>query len=266
MTDPTPCGADRDFGFGTRAIHAGAQPDPVTGARATPIHQTTSFVFDDAEHASSLFNLQTFGNVYSRISNPTVAVFEERIASLENGRAALACASGMAAQMAALLAILKTGDHIVAASTLYGGTVGQLGVGFARLGIETTFVDPADPENFARAMRPNTRAVYGETIGNPLVNVLDIAAIAEVAHAHGVPLIIDNTVASPYLCNPLALGADIVVHSATKYIGGHGTTMGGVVVEGGHFPWDNGKFPEMVEPSRAYHGVKFYVIAVQPMH
>ncbi len=259
-------GADHAYGFGTRAIHAGAQPDPVTGARATPIHQTTSFVFDDAEHASSLFNLQTFGNVYSRISNPTVAVFEERIASLENGRAALACASGMAAQMAALLAILKTGDHIVAASTLYGGTVGQLGVGFSRLGIETTFVDPADPENFARAMRPNTRAVYGETIGNPLVNVLDIAAIAEVAHAHGVPLIIDNTVASPYLCNPLQFGADIVVHSATKYIGGHGTTMGGVVVEGGKFPWDNGNFPEMVEPSRAYHGVKFYVIAPHLIH
>jgi O-acetylhomoserine (thiol)-lyase len=230
----------------------------VTGARATPIHQTTSFVFDNAEHASSLFNLQTFGNVYSRISNPTVAVFEERIASLENGRAALACASGMAAQMTALLAILKAGDHIVAASTLYGGTVGQLGVGFSRLGIETTFVDPADPDNFARAMRPNTRAVYGETIGNPLVNVLDIAAVAEVAHAHGVPLVIDNTVASPYLCNPCDLGADIVVHSATKYLGGHGTTMGGVVVEGGKFPWDNGKFPEMVEPSRAYHGVKFY--------
>ncbi len=260
MTASTPpgSGADRAFGFGTRAIHAGAQPDPVTGARATPIHQTTSFVFDDAEHASSLFNLQTFGNVYSRISNPTVAVFEERMASLEGGRAALACASGMAAQMAALLAILKAGDHIVAASTLYGGTVGQLGVGFSRLGIETTFVDPSDPENFTRAMRPNTRAVYGETIGNPLVNVLDIAAIAEVAHAHGVPLVIDNTVASPYLCNPLALGADIVVHSATKYIGGHGTTMGGVVVEGGTFPWDNGHFPEMVEPSRAYHGVKFY--------
>jgi O-acetylhomoserine (thiol)-lyase len=164
----------------------------------------------------------------------------------------------MAAQMTALLAILKAGDHIVAASTLYGGTVGQLGIGFSRLGIETTFVDPSDPENFERAMRPNTRAVYGETIGNPLVNVLDIAAVAAVAHAHGVPLVIDNTVASPYLCNPCDWGADIVVHSATKYLGGHGTTMGGVVVEGGKFPWDNGKFPEMVEPSRAYHGVKFY--------
>ncbi len=256
--NPPSAGADRAYGFATRAIHAAAVPDPVTGAHATPIHQSTSFVFDSAEHAASLFNLQTFGHVYSRIGNPTVAVFEERMASLEGGRAALACASGMAAQMTALLAILKTGDHIVAASTLYGGTVGQLGVGFERLGIETTFVDPADPDNFAAAMRPNTRAVYGETIGNPLVNVLDITAIADVAHAHGVPLVVDNTVASPYLCNPLALGADIVVHSATKYIGGHGTTMGGVIVEGGRFPWDNGKFPEMVEPSRAYHGVKFY--------
>lgn len=253
-----PAGGDHVFGFGTRAIHAAAVPDPVTGARATPIHQSTSFVFDNADHAAALFNLQTFGNVYSRIGNPTVAVFEERIASLENGRAALACASGMAAQMTALLAILKAGDHIVAASTLYGGSVGQLGVGFARLGIETSFVDPSHPNHFAAAMRPNTRAVYGETIGNPLVNVLDIAAVAEVAHAHGVPLVIDNTVASPYLCNPCDLGADIVVHSATKYIGGHGTTMGGVVVESGKFPWDNGKFPEMVEPSRAYHGVKFY--------
>ncbi len=254
----TPPHGDHLFGFGTRAIHAGAQPDPVTGARATPIHQTTSFVFDGAEHASQLFNLETFGNVYSRISNPTVAVFEERMASLEDGRAALACASGMAAQMTALFALLKSGDHVVAASTLYGGSIGQLGIAFERLGITTTFVDPKDPENFARAMRPETRVVFGETLGNPLVNVLDIGSIADVAHAHGVPLIIDNTVASPYLCNPLTLGADIVVHSATKYIGGHGTTMGGVLIESGRFPWDNGKFPDMVEPSRAYHGVKFY--------
>ena len=253
---------DRDYGFGTRAIHAGAIPDPVTGARATPIHQTTSFVFDSAEHAASLFNLQTFGNVYSRISNPTVAVLEERVASLEGGRAALACATGMAAQMTALLAILKTGDHIVAASTLYGGTVGQLGTGFGRLGIETTFVDPGDPENFRRAIRANTRAVYGETLGNPLVNVFDIEAVARIAHEHGLPLIIDNTVASPYLCNPFGFGADIVVHSATKYLGGHGTTMAGVIVESGKFDWGSGlakeKFPEMLEPSRAYHGVKFY--------
>jgi O-acetylhomoserine (thiol)-lyase len=253
---------DHEFGFGTRAIHAGAIPDPVTGARATPIHQTTSFVFDSAEHAASLFNLQTFGNVYSRISNPTVAVLEERVASLEGGRAALACATGMAAQMTAILAILKAGDHIVAAATLYGGTVGQLGTGFSRLGIETSFVDPADPENFRRAIRPNTRAVYGETLGNPLLNVFDIEAVAAIAHAHGLPLIIDNTVASPYLCNPFAFGADIVVHSATKYLGGHGTTMAGVIVESGKFDWGSGlareKFPEMLEPSRAYHGVKFY--------
>lgn len=251
-------GADREYAFATRAIHAGAVPDPVTGARATPIHQTTSFVFDSAEHAASLFNLQTFGNVYSRISNPTVAVLEERVAALEGGRAALACSTGMAAQMTALLAILKTGDHIVAASTLYGGTVGQLGVGFARLGIETTFVDPADPDHFRRAIRPSTRALYGETIGNPLVNVLDIEAVAQVAHAHGLPLVIDNTVASPYVCNPFAFGADIVVHSATKYLGGHGTTMAGVVVESGQFNWANGNFPELTEPSAAYHGVKFY--------
>ena len=253
---------DRDYGFGTRAIHAGATPDPVTGARATPIHQTSSFVFDNADHASSLFNLQTFGNVYSRISNPTVAVLEERVASLENGRAALACATGMAAQMSALLAILKAGDHIVAASTLYGGTIGQLGIGFSRLGIETTFVDPIDPDNFRRAIRPTTRALYGETIGNPLVNVLDIEAVAGIAHEHGLPLVIDNTVASPYLCTPFAFGADIVVHSATKYLGGHGTTLAGVVVESGKFDWGSPlsapKFPDMLEPSRAYHGVKFY--------
>ena len=253
---------DRDYGFGTRAIHAGATPDPVTGARATPIHQTSSFVFDNADHAASLFNLQTFGNVYSRISNPTVAVLEERVASLENGRAALACATGMAAQMSALLAILKAGDHIVAASTLYGGTIGQLGIGFSRLGIETTFVDPADPDNFRRAIRPTTRALYGETIGNPLVNVLDIEAVAGIAHEHGLPLVIDNTVASPYLCTPFTFGADIVVHSATKYLGGHGTTLAGVLVESGTFDWGSPlsapKFPDMLEPSRAYHGVKFY--------
>ncbi len=253
---------DHEYGFGTRAIHAGAVPDPVTGARATPIHQTTSFVFDSAEHAASLFNLQTFGNVYSRISNPTVAVLEERVASLEGGRAALACATGMAAQMTALLAILKAGDHIVAASTLYGGSVGQLGIGFSRLGIDTTFVDPEDPDNFRRAIQPNTRVLYGETLGNPLVNVLDIEAVAGIAHEHGLPLIIDNTVPSPYLCNPFLFGADIVVHSATKYLGGHGTTMAGVLVESGKFDWGSplskDKFPEMLEPSRAYHGVKFY--------
>src|SRR3954470_12007512 len=254
--------ADRKFGFETLCLHAGQIPDVATGARAAPIYQTTSFVFDSAEHAASLFNLQTFGNVYSRISNPTVAVLEERIASLEGGRAALACATGMAAQMTAILAILKAGDHIVAASTLYGGTVGQLGIGFGRLGIETTFVDPEDPENFRRAIRPATRAVFGETLGNPLVNVFDIEPVAAIAHEHGLPLIVDNTVPSPYLCNPFDFGADIVVHSATKYLGGHGTTMAGVIVESGKFDWGSplaeDKFPEMLAPSRAYHGVKFY--------
>lgn len=254
--------SDHSYGFGTLCLHAGQIPDPTTGARAVPIYQTTSYVFDSAEHAASLFNLQTFGNVYSRISNPTVAVLEERVASLEGGRAALACASGMAAQMSALLAILKAGDHIVAASTLYGGTIGQLGIGFERLGIHTSFVDPADTDNFRRAIRPNTRALYGETIGNPLVNVLDIEAVAAIAHAHGLPLVVDNTVASPYLCTPFAFGADIVVHSATKYLGGHGTTLAGVLVESGKFDWGSAlsapKFPDMLEPSRAYHGVKFY--------
>lgn len=253
---------DRAYGFATQAVHAGATPDPVTGARAVPIHQSTSFVFDSADHAASLFNLQTFGNVYSRISNPTVAVLEERVAALEGGRAALACASGMAAQMTALLAILKSGDHIVAASTLYGGTVGQLGVAFGRLGIETSFVDPHDPDLFRRALRPNTKALYAETLGNPRVNVPDIAALARVAHDHGVPLVMDNTVASPYLCRPFDFGADIVVHSATKYLGGHGTTLAGVIVESGKFDWGapgtSDKFAEMLEPSRAYHGVKFY--------
>jgi len=249
---------DRQFHPETLAIHAGQIPDAATGARALPIYQTSSFVFDSAEHAASLFNLQTFGNVYSRLSNPTVAVLEERVAALEGGRAAVASASGMAAETMALMTILQSGDHVVAAGALYGGSVTLLAVSLAKFGIETTFVDATKPEAFAAAMRPNTRAVYAESLGNPSMVVLDIAAVAEVAHAHGVPLIIDNTVPSPLLCNPLALGADIVVHSATKYLAGHGTTLGGVVVEGGKFPWDNGKFPGMTEPSKGYHGVKFY--------
>ena len=249
---------DRQFHPETLAIHAGQIPDAATGARALPIYQTSSFVFDSAEHAASLFNLQTFGNVYSRLSNPTVAVLEERVAALEGGRAAVASASGMAAETMALMTILQSGDHVVAAGALYGGSVTLLATSLAKFGIETTFVDATKPEAFAAAMRPNTRAVYAESLGNPSMVVLDIAAVAEVAHAHGVPLIIDNTVPSPLLCNPLALGADIVVHSATKYLAGHGTTLGGVVVEGGKFPWDNGKFPGMTEPSQGSHGVKFY--------
>ena len=242
----------------TLAIHAGQIPDAATGARALPIYQTTSFVFDSADHAASLFNLQTFGNVYSRLSNPTVAALEERIAALEGGRAAVAAASGMAAEAMALMTLLRAGDHIVAAGALYGGSVTMLAVNLAKFGIETSFVDATDPAAFAAAMRPTTRAVFAESLGNPSLVVLDIAAVAEVAHAQGVPLVIDNTVPSPALCNPVAFGADIVVHSATKYLGGHGTTLAGVIVESGKFPWDNGNFPGMTEPSPGYHGVKFY--------
>ena len=249
---------DRRFHPETLAIHAGQIPDAATGARALPIYQTTSFVFDSADHAASLFNLQTFGNVYSRLSNPTVAALEERVAALEQGRAAVAAASGMAAESMALMTLLQAGDHVVAAGALYGGSVTMLAVNLRKFGIRTTFVEATDPAAFAAAMRPETRAVFAESLGNPSLVVLDIAAVAEVAHAHGVPLVIDNTVPSPALCNPLLLGADIVVHSATKYLGGHGTTLGGVIVEGGRFPWDNGKFPGMVEPSPGYHGVKFY--------
>jgi O-acetylhomoserine (thiol)-lyase len=248
----------RRFRPETLAIHAGQVPDRETGARALPIYQTTSFVFDSAEHAAALFNLQTFGNVYSRLSNPTVAALEERVAALEGGRAAVASASGMAAEAMALMTLLQAGDHVVAAGALYGGSVTMLSVNLAKFGIETTFVDATKPDAWAAAVRPNTRAFFAESLGNPSLVVLDIAAVADVAHAHGVPLIVDNTVPSPALCNPIEHGADIVVHSATKYLGGHGTPLAGVVVESGRFPWDNGKFPGMTEPSPGYHGVKFY--------
>jgi O-acetylhomoserine (thiol)-lyase len=250
--------ADRRFHRDTLAIHAGQPPDAATGARALPVHQTTSFVFDSADHAASLFNLQTFGNVYSRLSNPTVAALEERVAALEGGRAAVATASGMAAEALALTTLLQAGDHVVAAGALYGGTVTMLAVTLAKFGITTSFVDATRPEAFAAAMRPETRAVFAETLGNPSLVVLDIAAVAGVAHAHGVPLIVDNTVPSPALCNPIEHGADIVVHSATKYLAGHGTTLAGVVVESGRFPWDNGRFPGMTEPSPGYHGIRFF--------
>jgi O-acetylhomoserine (thiol)-lyase len=250
--------ADRKFGIDTLCLHAGQLPDPATGARAVPLHQTTSYVFDSADHAASLFNLQTFGNVYTRISNPTTAVFEERVAALEGGRAAVATATGMSAEMTAILTLLKQGDHIVSASTLYGGTYTLFDANLPKLGIETTLVNPDDPENFRRALRKNTKLIYGETLGNPLINVLDIAAVAAIAREAGVPLMVDNTVSTPYLCRPIEHGADIVVHSATKYIGGHGTTMGGAIVESGKFPWDNGTFPDMLEPSRGYHGVIFH--------
>jgi len=250
--------ADHVFGFSTRALHAGHRPDSDTGSRAVPIYQTTSYVFEDTEHAANLFNLQRFGNIYTRIMNPTTAVFEERMAALERGVGALAVSSGQAAQFIALMSLLQNGDEIVAASTLYGGTYTQFDVSFRRLGIQTTFVDPDDPENFRRAITPRTRLLYGETIGNPRINVLDIAAVAEIAHSAGIPLVIDNTFASPYLCRPIEHGADIVLHSATKFIGGHGTSIGGVIVDSGRFPWDRGAFPQLLEPSKGYHGIRFY--------
>ena len=249
---------DHDFGFETRCLHAGQIPDPATGSRATPLYQTAAYVFDDTDHAASLFNLQTFGNVYSRMSNPTTAVFEERMASLEGGRAALAVGSGLAAQMTALLTLLAEGDELVSASTLYGGSYSQFDVTFRRMGINTIFVDPDDPENFRSAITDRTKAVFIETIGNPANNLIDIETVAEIAHSAGVPFMVDNTFATPFLCKPFEHGADIVVHSATKFICGHGTSIGGVIVESGKFPWDNGKFPEMTEPSRGYHGIRFY--------
>ena len=250
--------ADREFGIETLCLHAGQIPDAQTGARAVPIYQTTSFVFESVEHAASLFNLQTFGNVYTRLSNPTTAVFEERMAALEGGRAAVATATGQAAEMVALLNIMEAGDHIVSSNKLYGGTYTMFAVNFRKLGIEATLVDPDDPENFRKALRPNTKAIFSETLGNPAINMVDIAAVGAIAREAGVPFVVDNTAASPYLCQPLAHGADVVVHSATKFIGGHGTTMGGVLVESGRFPWDNGKFPSMTEPSPGYHGVRFF--------
>jgi O-acetylhomoserine (thiol)-lyase len=254
--------ADRKFGIETLALHAGQIPDPATGARAAPLYQTTSYVFDSADHAASLFNLQTFGNVYTRLSNPTTAVLEERVAALEGGRAAVATATGQAAEMTAILTLCESGDHIVSAATLYGGTYTLLEVNLRKLGIDTTFVNPDDPENFRRAIRKNTKIVYAETLGNPLINIVDIEAVAKIAREAGIPFMVDNTVPSPYLCRPFEWGADIVVHSATKYIGGHGTTMGGLIVESGRFPWADEKirekFPGMHEPSRGYHGVRFY--------
>jgi len=256
MSDKAPA-QDRVFGFATRALHAGQQPDAATGSRAVPIYQTTSYVFEDSEHAAALFNLQRFGNIYTRIMNPTTAVFEERMAALERGVGALAVGSGQAAQFIAIASLCQAGDEIVSASTLYGGTYTQFDISFRRLGINTTFVDPDDTENFRRAITPRTKLLYGETIGNPRINVLDIAAVAKIAHEANIPLMIDNTFASPYLCRPIEHGADIVVHSATKFIGGHGTSIGGVIVDSGRFPWENGGFPQLLEPSKGYHGIRF---------
>ena len=238
----------REFGFDTRSIHAGQRPDPYTGARAVPIFQTTSYVFEDAEAAAAYFNLQEYGNTYSRIMNPTTAVFEERIASLEGGAGAVAFASGLAAQAAALFTILRPGDHIVASRALYGGTTTQLKHVLGKMTVDITFVDPDDLSAWQNALRPNTKVLYAETVGNPGGNVLDIRGVAEIAHAHQTPLVIDNTFATPYLCRPMEFGADIVIHSATKFIGGHGTSIGGVVTEAGTFDWSNGRFPAVADP------------------
>ncbi len=248
----------REFGFDTRQVHAGQRPDPNTGARAVPIYQTTSYVFEDPESAAAYFNLQEYGNTYSRIMNPTVAVFEERVASLEGGCGAVAFASGLAAQAAALFTLLTPGDHVVSSAALYGGTVNQFKHVLRKMNVEITWVDPDDLDAWRGAVRDNTKAFFGETIGNPGGNVLDIEALAGIAHEHGVPLLVDNTFATPYLCRPLEWGADIVLHSATKYLGGHGTSIGGVVVDSGTFNWSNGRFPVVAEPSPAYHGLAFH--------
>ena len=248
---------ERSFGFNTRSLHAGQRPDPATGARAVPIYQTTSYVFEDSRHAAELFALQRFGDIYTRIMNPTTAVLEERIASLEGGIGALALASGQAAQFLTVNSLLQSGDHLVSSATLYGGTYTQFDITFQRLGYQTTFVEPDDPENFRKAIKDNTKLVYAETIANPRMNVVDIEAVAKVAHEAGLPLVIDNTFASPYLCRPMEYGADIVVHSATKFIGGHGTSIGGLIVDSGKFDWTKGNFPQITEPSPGYHGLKF---------
>ncbi len=249
-----------DWQFETKQIHSGAAPDPVTNARATPIYQTTSYVFNNAEHAKNLFALAEFGNIYTRIQNPTQAVVEERLAALEGGTGALLVASGQAAETFAVLNIAQAGDHIVSSSSIYGGTYNLFKYTLAKLGIETTFVENQDdPEEWRRAIRPNTKLFFAETIGNPKINVLDISLVAGIAHEAGVPLIVDNTIATPYLIRPFEHGADIVVHSATKFLGGHGTVIGGIIVDGGRFEWSKNveKFPGLTEPDPSYHGASY---------
>jgi O-acetylhomoserine (thiol)-lyase len=247
-----------DWGFETRQVHAGAEPDPTTGARAVPIYQTTSFVFRDTEHAANLFGLAELGNIYTRIMNPTQAVFEDRVAALEGGIGALATASGQAAQVIALLNLAENGGHVVSSTSLYGGTYNQLHYTFPKMGVEVSFVDPDDLDGWKASIRPNTKAFYGETIGNPKGDILDFAAISDIAHGAGIPFVVDNTLASPYLCQPLSHGADIVTHSATKFIGGHGTSIGGIIVDGGAFDYEgSGRFPNFTEPEPSYHGLAF---------
>jgi O-acetylhomoserine (thiol)-lyase len=251
-------------GLDTVALHGGQSADPTTKSRAVPIYQTTSYVFDDTAHAARLFGLQEFGNIYTRIMNPTTDVLEQRIAAMEGGVAALCVASGQAAVVYSILNIAKAGDHVVSSASLYGGTYNAFAYTLPKMGVTVTFVEPGDLAAWKAAVRPNTKAFYAETIGNPRGDVLDVAAVAQAAHDAGLPLIVDNTLATPYLLRPLEHGADIVVHSATKFIGGHGTSIGGVIVDGGKFPWDNGNFPDLTEPDPSYHGVQ-YVAALGPI-
>ncbi len=247
-----------EYGFSTLSVHAGAQPDPATGARATPIYQTTAFVFEDSDHAAALFNLQVFGNIYTRIMNPTQAVLEEKVAALEGGRAGLACASGHAAQLLALHTLMGPGLEIVAARQLYGGSINQFSQGFAKFDWHAKWADATKPETFKAQITDKTRAIFVESIANPGGIITDIEAIAKIAHDAGVPLIVDNTLATPYLIKPLEWGADIVLHSATKFLGGHGNSMAGVIVDGGRFDWGSGKFPSLSEPNPSYHGMKMW--------
>ena len=252
----------RKYGFATRQLHAGQAPDPTTNARAVPIYQTTSYTFKSTEHAANLFALKEFGNIYTRIMNPTSDVFEQRVADLEGGVGALATSSGHAAQFQAIFTLCGAGDHIVSAATLYGGTYNQFAYSFPRLGIEVTFVDPKDPQNFRRAIRPNTKVLYGETLGNPLINVFPFEEVGKIAKEYGIPLMIDNTFATPYLNRPFEWGANIVVHSATKFIGGHGTSIGGVIVDGGNFEWKgNPRFANFNTPDDSYHGLVYGELA-----
>ena len=244
---------DRQFGFSTRAIHAGTPPDPTTGSRVAPIYQTAAYVFGSSEQAAELFQLRSYGHIYSRISNPTVAAFEERMASLEGGLGAIAFSSGIAAQLCTVLSVAQAGDHVVCSQNVYGGTVTQFTVTLKRMGIESSFVPVDDHAAMRAAIRSNTKLLFAETIGNPSGVIADFETLAAIAHDAGIPLVVDNTFATPYLCRPIEQGADIVVHSATKFISGHGTTMGGVLVESGKFPWDSGKFPLLSEPSPGYH-------------
>ncbi len=249
--------AERQFGFATRQLHAGQQADPTTGSRAVPIYQTTSYQFRDTTHAANLFALRELGNIYTRIMNPTTDVLEQRIASLEGGVAGLAASSGHAAQAMAIFTLCEAGDHIVTSSRLYGGTYNQFHHTLPKLGIEVTFVDPSDPQNFAAAIRPNTKILYGETLGNPDIFVFPFAEVSAIAKANAIPLMIDNTFATPYLCRPIEHGANIIVHSTTKFLGGHGTTIGGMIVDGGNFDWTSGRFANFTTPDPSYHGLKY---------